>query len=127
MPTPTHCKHRRDEFLKLIDSPVLLFAGGWIPRNYPANWSPFRADSNFLLFFPDPEADSAALFDPSDKSVTLFLNERTAQDALWHGPVPSFEDLEALLINPSNPSPFTPTLILCCIQRRKSPSGFARV
>lgn len=97
MPTPAHCKHRRDEFLKLIDAPVLLFAGGWIPRNYPANGSPFRADSNFLLFFPDPEPDAAALFDPSDNSVTLFLQERTAQDALWHGPVPSFEELTKFL------------------------------
>ena len=97
MPTPPHFKRRRAEFLELIEEPVLLFAGGWISRNYPANWCPFRADSSFLLFFPDPEPGAAALFDPGDKSVTLFLHERTAQDALWHGPVPSFADIAGAL------------------------------
>src|SRR5690606_26581539 len=94
MPTPAHHKARRRQFLTNIDSPVLLMAGGWIPRNYPANWQPFRADSSFLFFFPDPEPNSAALFDPKDDSVTLFLDERTQADALWHGPVPSFAEIK---------------------------------
>ena len=55
MPTLPHFKRRRAEFLQLLDGPVLLFAGGWISRNYPANWSPYRADSTFLFFFPEPE------------------------------------------------------------------------
>jgi hypothetical protein len=90
MPNHAHCKRRRAEFLAAIDTPVLLMAGGWISRNYPANWSPYRADSTFLFFFAQPEANAAALFDPKDKSVTLFLDERTPTDALWHGAVPSF-------------------------------------
>jgi Xaa-Pro aminopeptidase len=90
----SHHKDRRRQFLASIESPVLLMAGGWIPRNYPANWSPFRADSTFLFFFADPEPNAAALFDPKDKSVTLFLDERTQTDALWHGPVPSFADMK---------------------------------
>jgi Xaa-Pro aminopeptidase len=94
MPTSTHHKARRAEFLAAIDQPVLLMAGGWISRNYPANWSPFRADSTFLFFFPAAEPNAAALFDPKDKSVTLFLDERTQADALWHGPVPSFADIK---------------------------------
>lgn len=94
MPTLPHHKRRRQQFLDAIDSPVLLFAGGWISRNYPANWCPFRADSSFLFFFPEPEPNAAALFDPKDGSVTLFLDERTAEDALWHGPVPSFADMK---------------------------------
>ncbi|GDY03502.1 Xaa-Pro aminopeptidase [Planctomycetota bacterium] len=97
MPTLPHHKHRRAEFLASIDTPVLLFAGSWIARNYPANWSPFRADSTFLFFFPSPEANAAALFDPKDKSVTLFLDERTPTDALWHGPVPSFADIKKFI------------------------------
>src|SRR5439155_621830 len=93
------CRGRRDagrraEFLEAIATPVLLFAGGWMARNYPANWWPFRADSTFLFLFPEPEPDAAALFDPKDGSVTLFLGERTPEDALWHGPVPGFRDLE---------------------------------
>jgi len=94
MPTPSHYKNRRAEFLDSIDSPVLLMAGGWISRNYPANWNPFRADSTFQFFFAEPEPNSGALFDPKDGSVTLFLDERTAEDALWHGPVPSFADMK---------------------------------
>lgn len=94
MPSSTHHKNRRSAFLAALDTPVLLMAGGWISRNYPANWSPFRADSTFLFFFPNPEPNAAALFDPKDRSVTLFLDERTQQDALWHGPVPTFADLK---------------------------------
>lgn len=94
MPTLSHFKRRRAQFLEAIDAPVLLFAGGWISRNYPANWSPFRADSTFLFFFHAPEPDAAALFDPKDGSVTLFLPERTPEDALWHGPVPGFADMK---------------------------------
>ena len=77
MPHPSHHKARRAEFLAALDGPVLLMAGGWISRNYPANWSPYRADSTFLFFFPEVEPNAAALFDPKDASVTLFLDERT--------------------------------------------------
>ncbi|MCB9879340.1 MAG: aminopeptidase P family protein [Planctomycetes bacterium] len=94
MPSTSHYQARRRQFLAAIDTPVLLMAGGWISRNYPANWNPYRADSTFLFFFPEPEPNAAALFDPKDESVTLFLDERTAEDALWHGPVPSFADVK---------------------------------
>jgi Xaa-Pro aminopeptidase len=97
MPTSTHHRTRRKQFLAAIDTPVLLMAGGWISRNYPANWSPYRADSTFLFFFPAPEPNAAALFDPKDGSVTLFLDERTPEDALWHGPVPGFAELKKSL------------------------------
>ncbi|HEX5054333.1 MAG TPA: aminopeptidase P family protein [Planctomycetota bacterium] len=97
MPNLPHYKSRRREFLAAIDTPVLLMAGGWISRNYPANWAPFRADSTFLFFFPEPEPNAAALFDPKDASVTLFLDERTQADALWHGAVPSFGDMKKAL------------------------------
>lgn len=96
MPNHAHCKARRAQFLAAIDTPVLLMAGGWIARNYPANWHPFRADSSFLFFFSEPEPNAAALFDPKDESVTLFLDERTQADALWHGQVPSFADIKKL-------------------------------
>lgn len=90
---PAHHARRRAEFLQRIDTPVLLFAGGPVSRNYPANWWPYRADSTFLFFFPAPEPNAAALFDPQDQSVTLYLDERTPEDALWHGSVPSFEEI----------------------------------
>lgn len=89
-----HFTHRRSQFLDRIDNPVLLLAGGEVARNYPANVSPYRPDSNFLFFFDSPEPGSAALFDPADRSVTLYLRERTSEDALWHGEVPSFEAMQ---------------------------------
>lgn len=92
MPSTSHYQNRRKQFLASIDSPVLLMAGGWISRNYPANWGAYRADSTFLFFFPEPEPNAAALFDPKDNSVTLFLDERTQEDALWHGPTPGFAE-----------------------------------
>jgi Xaa-Pro aminopeptidase len=94
MPSLRHFQHRRSQFLAAIDRPVLLLAGGWKSRNYPQNPFPYRADSNVLFFLAEPEPDSALLFDPGDGSVTLFLHERTAEDALWHGPVPSFADMQ---------------------------------
>lgn len=95
MPSLAHFQNRRRQFLSRIDQPVLLMAGGEIPRNYPANPSPYRADSNFLFFFDRPESGSAALFDPADQSVSLFLPARTATEALWHGAMPSFEEMQA--------------------------------
>ncbi len=69
-------------------------AGGERSRNYPDNPYPYRPDSNFLYFFSHPEPGSAALFDPQDGRVTLFLNERSAAGALWFGPVPGFDEMQ---------------------------------
>lgn len=85
---------RREKLLASLSRPLVLFSGGAISRNYPANTYPFRGDSNFLYFFERPEPGSAALFDPADRTVTLFLPERTMGDALWHGEVESFEAVQ---------------------------------
>ncbi len=91
-----HYRARRAQFLDLLQGPVLLMAGAEVGRNYVHNPYPFRADSNFLFFFSAPEPGSAALFDPQKGSVTLFLHERTAEGALWHGSVPDFHALQQL-------------------------------
>ncbi len=96
MPSLQHFVRRRKQFLAAIDGPVLLMAGGQHSRNYPQNPHPYRPDSNWLFLFPSAEPDAAALFDPKDGTVTLFLNERTPEDALWHGPVPSFKDMKKI-------------------------------
>src|SRR5262249_54296615 len=92
-----HYVARRRDLVSRIERPVLLFAGGEIPRNSPFMAYPFRADSNFLLFFPPPEPDACAFFDPADRTVTLFLHERTDVDALWMGPRPSLDEVGAAL------------------------------
>lgn len=94
MASLSHFQHRRAEFLRAIDAPVLLMAGGARARNYPDNVYPYRADGSFLFFFAAPEPDAAALFDPKDGSVTLFLHARTPEGALWHGPVPDFATMK---------------------------------
>src|SRR5678815_1981640 len=96
MPSLQHFTQRRKQFLDAIDSPVLLMAGGWHPRNYPQNPHPYRPDSNFLFLFGSAEPEAAALFDPKDRSVTLFLTERTPEDALWHGSQPTFKDMQKI-------------------------------
>jgi Xaa-Pro aminopeptidase len=95
MPSLEHFQKRRSQFLDRIQQPVLLMAGGEVARNYAHNPFVYRADSNFLFFFADPEPGSAALFDPEARTVSLFLPERTAADALWHGASPSFEAMQA--------------------------------
>jgi Xaa-Pro aminopeptidase len=90
----SHLRTRRREFLKRLKSPVLLFAGGYRARATPFGDYPFRADSNFLFFFTDPEPGSAALFDPGDGTVTLFLPERTLSVAMWEGSLPGFAEMQ---------------------------------
>lgn len=88
-----HYRGRRRQFLDRLTNPVLLFAGGEQARNYPANPYPYRADSNFLLFFGRAEPGSAAAFDPASGLVTLFLPPRTVEAATWEGPRPSFDEV----------------------------------
>lgn len=84
---------RRRELLAALGKPALLLAGGHRARNFPANHYPFRADSNFLFLFGNAEPGAAALFDPGDGTVTLFLPERTVDTATWEGAVPSFDEV----------------------------------
>jgi Xaa-Pro aminopeptidase len=94
MPTLDALQARRSRLLERLQKPVLLMAGGERSRNYPDNPYPYRPDSNFLYFFSHPEPGSAALFDPEDGKVTLFLNERSAANALWYGAVPAFDEMQ---------------------------------
>src|SRR5262245_6277356 len=94
MPSLAHYQHRRSQLLDLLDGPTLLMAGGRAARNYPHNYAPYPAVSSFLFLFASPEPGAAVLLDPQDRSVTLFLHERTPADALWHGPVPTFSDMK---------------------------------
>ncbi len=84
-------KARRQQLSKLIDFPVLLWSGSPKPRNFTANIYPFRASSHFLYFAGIPLENAAVLIDGTD--LTLFVNESSPDDALWHGPTPSREEL----------------------------------
>jgi Xaa-Pro aminopeptidase len=76
---------------RLAGRPALIAAGGARPRNYLANTYPYRAGSHFLYLFGLAERDALALFDGQD--WILHLAPRAADDALWEGPRPSFEEI----------------------------------
>lgn len=97
MPSLEHFQHRRSQLLAQLENPLLLMAGGHRARNYPENPYPYRADSNWLFLFAEAEPGAAAFLDPADRSVTLFLPERTPESALWFGPMASFDDVGTVL------------------------------
>ncbi len=77
---------RRQQLLAKLERPVLLFAGGPICPQLPGQPVPLsrRLELPLLLRVARGRL-SAALFDPADGKMTLFLPERTVEDALWHG------------------------------------------
>jgi Xaa-Pro aminopeptidase len=86
-------ERRRAALAQQLEGPALIAAGGARPRNYAANTYPYRASSHFLYLFGLPLRDAMALHDGGD--WTLYLPERGPDDALWEGPLPSFEDIAA--------------------------------
>jgi Xaa-Pro aminopeptidase len=75
----------------LGDRRALIAAGTARPRNYAANAYPYRASSHFLYLFGLREKDAIALYDGGQ--WILHLTTRDADDALWEGPRPSFEQI----------------------------------
>ena len=86
---------RRRSLAALVgDRPVLLMGHRPSARNYLANPLPFRQDSTLLYFTGVEEPGSAAVIGPGG-DTTLYLPERTADDALWHGVLPTLDDVAA--------------------------------
>jgi Xaa-Pro aminopeptidase len=86
---------RRRAFTSRFSGPALFAAGLPRSRNYAANRYPFRAASHFLYFTGEPIAGAALLF--ARGKATLFAEAPGADDALWHGPRPSLDELCAEL------------------------------
>ena len=84
-------KARRQRLAKAIDFPVLLWSGTAKPRNFAANIYPYRASSHFLYFAGLP-LENAAIRIEGDQ-LTLFMDDTTPEDALWHGPKPSRDNI----------------------------------
>ncbi len=76
---------------RLPEVPVLLLNGTDRPRNYPGNPFPFRPDSHFLYFCGVMPAGAAAVLDQG--RAHLFLEPVTADDAVWSGPGPAWEQV----------------------------------
>jgi Xaa-Pro aminopeptidase len=73
----------------------VIWSGRASARNFPANTYPFRANSHFLYFAGQPLANAAICLHQGN--MTLFWDEPTADDALWHGPEPSRAEIAAAL------------------------------
>lgn len=88
-------RQRRQRLAALIDFPVVLWSGAPLSRNFPANTYPFRASSHFLYFAGLSLAHAAIHLD-GDR-LTLFVDEASPDEALWHGPTPSRDTLAATI------------------------------
>ncbi|MEM9903883.1 MAG: aminopeptidase P family protein [Cyanobacteria bacterium P01_D01_bin.44] len=84
-------RQRRQRLASLIKSPVVLWSGKPSARNFPANVYPFRANSHFLYFAGLPLMKAAIHLE--EGNLTLFMDEATPAQALWHGPTPSRLDI----------------------------------
>ncbi len=93
-PAPTLAdtlRQRRQQLAALIDFPVILWSGEPRPRNFAANIYPFRASSHFLYFAGLTLPQAAVHL--ADGKLTLFVDEATPAEALWHGPTPTRAEL----------------------------------
>lgn len=79
----------------LAGTPALVASGHASPRNYRANTFPFRAASHFLYLVGRAYEDAWVLI--SSEGSTLFLPDPDADDALWHGALPGFDEIGAEL------------------------------
>lgn len=84
---------RRSALQAKLDGPALFAAGQPRARNYRNNHHRFRASSHFLYFLGAPIPGAALLF--ARGTVQLFAPAPAADDALWHGPQPTFAELQA--------------------------------
>jgi Xaa-Pro aminopeptidase len=88
---PQVLRQRRQALAELIDFPVILWSGERVSRNYPANLYPFRASSHFLYFAGIPLENAAIALNAG--KLTLFVDEAPPESTLWHGQMPTREEL----------------------------------
>ncbi|MFK8004605.1 MAG: aminopeptidase P family protein [Polyangiales bacterium] len=86
---------RRAKLGQRISGAALFAAGRSIGRNYPGNPYPFRASSHFLYFVGKGLEGAYALVE--QERTRVFIPTPDADDALWHGPQPSAEELAGAL------------------------------
>lgn len=87
----TTLHQRRQRLAQLINFPVILWSGKPSPRNFPANFYPFRASSHFLYFAGLPLVN-AAIFLHHGK-LELFMDDAAPASSLWHGEMAKREDI----------------------------------
>ena len=86
---------RRERLASCFGAPLALFSGLARVRNFAANFFRFRAESHFLYLVGWSFEQAIISYDGSE--WILYLEETSAEEALWHGNSPSFEMLEECL------------------------------
>ena len=91
------CQQRRERLLKKLDpsSLAVVPAGPSRGRNYVANAYPYRASSHFLYLVGVGIEGAYLLL--ADGQASLFIPQRADDDDLWHGPVPTREQMSDAL------------------------------
>ncbi|WP_017713557.1 aminopeptidase P family protein [Prochlorothrix hollandica] len=83
-------RHRRQRLGQHLAAPVLLWSGGALARNFPANVLPFRASSHFLYFAGIPLQNAVIALVGGE--MTLYLDDAPEAATLWHGESPRRQD-----------------------------------
>jgi Xaa-Pro aminopeptidase len=72
---------------------AVVFAGGMRARNYPANVFPYRGDSHFLYLVGTGLPEAALVVNAGGSR--LYLTPEAEDDALWHGTLPTWDEIAA--------------------------------
>ncbi len=96
---------RRAALKKNVGSGIIFILGNeQLGMNYDHNWYPFRQDSTFLYYFGLNVDGLAAMIDIDNDEEIIFGNEKTIDDIVWTGPLPTVKELAAAVgINKSAP------------------------
>jgi Xaa-Pro aminopeptidase len=87
-------RERRARLAKDVGSGLILLLGNdEVGMNYAANVYKFRQDSTFLYFFAVDQPGLAAIIDVDEATDTLFGDDLTVADVVWHGPQPTIAEL----------------------------------
>jgi Xaa-Pro aminopeptidase len=88
-------KNRREKLAELVDFPAILWSGGTIGRNFPANSYPFRPSSHFLYFAGLPLQNAAIRLE--NGNLELFIDNPPPQATLWHGVTPQRDEIAEMV------------------------------
>jgi Xaa-Pro aminopeptidase len=84
---------RRNKLVETLDSGLVLLIGhDESPMNFTDNPYPFWQDSSFLYYLGLNEPGLAALIDVDENHCTLFGHERTLDEIVWTGELPTLAE-----------------------------------
>lgn len=98
--------NRRSKLKEIMSDGIALFLGNtYTPMNYPANFYPFRQDSDFSYFFGINHSNFAGIIDFDNNKDIIFGNDVSLDDIIWMGPQPSVSE-QATEVGVSNTNEF---------------------